>query len=161
MTDTGYVYLTPDGKSRMDEELKRLKTVDRPQVVREIGHARDHGDISENAEYHAAKEKQVLVERKIAELEDKLARVRIIDPGTVVGDRALLLCFVKVRDLKSNEEIRYQLVSAEEADFDADRISVQSPVGRALLGTSKGDRVTVRVPAGEITYDILDIELPG
>ncbi|MBD3297914.1 MAG: transcription elongation factor GreA [candidate division Zixibacteria bacterium] len=159
-SSSGFVYLTPDGQKKMQAELKRLKTVERPKVVSEISSARDHGDLSENAEYHAAKERQVLVERQIAELEDKLSRARTIDEGQVDSDKAYLLSFVSVKDANTGEEIRYQIVSPEEADFDEDRISLHSPIGKGLLGKSKGDRVTIQVPAGELTYDIVNIERP-
>jgi transcription elongation factor GreA len=161
MSSSGYVYLTPEGQKKMQAELKRLKTVERPKVVSEISRARDHGDLSENAEYHAAKERQVLVERQIAELEDKLSRVRTIDEGQVDSDRAYLLSFVEVKDIKSGEVITYQIVSPEEADFDEDRISMHSPIGKGLLGKAKGERVEIQVPAGTLTYDIINIERPS
>ncbi|MEW5700869.1 MAG: transcription elongation factor GreA [Candidatus Zixiibacteriota bacterium] len=161
MSGSGWVYLSPEGLEKLTGELKRLKTVERPRIVAEISRARDHGDLSENAEYHAAKERQVLLERKIAELEDTLRRAKTVDHTTTDSDKAYLLSYVVVRELRSGEEIRYQLVSPEEADFDADRISVQSPVGRALLGKGRGDRVTVQVPAGQIVYDVLDVQRPS
>ena len=162
MADTaGYIYLTPEGRRKLQAELKRLKTVERPRIVSEISRARDHGDLSENAEYHAAKEKQVLLERKISELEEKLTRIKTIPEGNIDPGRAYLLSFVVVRDLKSGEQIRYQLVSPEEADFDLDRISIHAPVGQGLLGKAKGDHVTVKVPAGELQYEVLDVQRPA
>lgn len=152
----GPVYLSPEGHKKLTEELKRLKTVDRPQIVAEISRARDHGDLSENAEYHAAKERQVHLERKIAELEFKLSRARVVE-STADDGRAYLMSFVRVRDLKSGEEIKYQLVSPEEADFDLDRISIKSPVGAGLLGKTAGDKVTIKVPAGELAYEVLEV----
>jgi transcription elongation factor GreA len=161
MTDQhGYIYLTAEGRQKMHDELKQLKTVDRPRIVSEISRARDLGDLSENAEYHAAKERQVLLERKIAELEEKLMRAKTIDQAAVDSDRAYLFSFVRVRDVHTSEEIRYQLVSQEEADFDEDRISIHSPIGKGLLGKSKGEKITITVPAGVLTYEILDIERP-
>jgi len=161
MTDQhGYIYLTAEGRQKMQDELKKLKTVDRPKVVGEISRARDLGDLSENAEYHAAKERQVLVERKISELEEKLMRAKIIDLSEVDTDKAYLFSFVVVKDTRDGEEIRYQLVSPEESNIDEDRISVQSPIGKGLLGKAKGERVTIKVPAGELTYDIISIERP-
>ena len=157
----GYIYLTPEGRQKMQDELKQLKTVDRPRIVAEISRARDLGDLSENAEYHAAKERQVLLERKIAELEEKLMRAKPLDQAAVDTDHAYLFSFVRVKDVRTGEEIRYQLVSPEEADFDLDRISIQSPIGKGLLGKGKGDRVTIKVPAGEHTYEVLDIERPA
>lgn len=155
----GPVYLSPEGHKKLLEELKRLKTVDRPQIVAEISRARDHGDLSENAEYHAAKERQTHLERKISELEFKLSRARIVETTADTG-QAFLMSFIVVRDVKSGEQIKYQLVSAEEADFDLDRISVKSPVGQGLLGKARGDRVTIKVPAGEIVYDVIDVLRP-
>lgn len=153
----GPVYLSPDGHRKLVDELKRLKTVDRPQVVSDISRARDHGDLSENAEYHAAKERQVHLERKIAEIEFKLSRARVVENTADTG-HAYLMSYVLVRDLKSGEEIKYQLVSAEEADFDLDRISIKSPVGASLLGKAKGDKVKIKVPAGELNYEVLDVQ---
>jgi transcription elongation factor GreA len=156
-----WIYLTEEGHQKMQAELRRLKTVDRPRMIGEISRARDMGDISENAEYHAAKERQVLLERKIAELEDKLTRVKTIKEEQFDGTRAYLFSLVRLRDINTGEEIRYQLVSPEEADLDLDRISVRSPIGQGILGKTKGERVTINVPAGEFVYDIIDIERPG
>jgi len=160
VADTGWIYLTPEGEEKLAAELKRLKTGERPRIVAEISRARDHGDLAENAEYHAAKERQVILERKISELEDKLRRAKTVDQNSVDASRAYLFCHVVVRDVKSGEEIRYQLVSPEEADLDADRISIQSPVGQGLLGKGKGEQVSIRVPAGELVYEILDVQGP-
>jgi len=156
-----WVYLTEEGYRKMQAEVHRLKTVDRPRIIGEISRARDMGDISENAEYHAAKERQVLLERKISELEEKLTRVKTIKEDQFDGSRAYLFSLLRLRDVKTGEEIRYQLVSPEEADFDLDRISVRSPIGQGLLGKSKGERVTIKVPAGELIYEIIDIERPA
>ena len=150
------VYLSPEGHKKLVEELKRLRTVDRPMVVSEISRARDHGDLSENAEYHAAKERQVHIERKIGELEFKLSRARVVEETADTG-HAYLMSYVVVRDLKSGEQIKYQLVAAEEADFDLDKISIKSPVGAGLLGKAKGDKVKITVPAGELNYEVLDV----
>lgn len=152
----GPVYLSPEGHKKLVEELKRLKTVDRPTVVSEISRARDHGDLSENAEYHAAKERQVHIERKIGELEFKLSRARVVENTADTG-HAYLMSYVVVLDLKSKEEIKYQLVAPEEADFDLDRISIKSPVGAALLGKTQGDKVKIKIPAGELNYEILEV----
>lgn len=161
MSSSGYIYLSPEGFRKMQEELKRLKTVDRPNVVSEISRARDLGDLSENAEYHAAKERQVLLERKISELEEKIRRAKTFDASSVDSKHAFLLCFVTVKDAKSGETIRYQLVSPEEADFDEDRISIHSPIGKGLLGKAKGETVAIQVPAGTLTYEIVNIERPA
>lgn len=156
----GYIYLSPEGYKKLQDELKRLKTVDRPQVIADISRARDLGDLSENAEYHAAKERQVLIERKISDLEFKIGRVKVLSQDHLNTEQVLLLSHVRVKDVKTGEEIRYQIVSPEEADIDEDRISVQSPIGRGLLGRTRGERVSIQVPAGTLTYDIIDIELP-
>jgi len=156
-----WIYLTEEGYRKMQTEFHRLKTVERPRIVGEISRARDMGDISENAEYHAAKERQVLLERKISELEEKLTRVKTIKEDQFDGSRAYLFSIVRLRDTKTGEEIRYQLVSPEEADLDLDRISVHSPIGQGLLGRAKGERVTIRVPAGELAYEITGIERPS
>ncbi len=151
------IYLSKDGVEKLQKELHRFKTIERPKVVSEIKTAREFGDLSENAEYHAAKEKQVFVERKIAELEDKLTRVRVLDDSNIDASKAYLLSTVRVRDLEDGEEIDYTLVSAEEADVDNDRISIQSPIGKGLLGKAVGDRVQIEVPAGVIEYEVLDV----
>jgi transcription elongation factor GreA len=157
----GWIHLTEEGYRKMLAEVRRLKTVERPRIIGEISRARDMGDISENAEYHAAKERQVLLERKLSELEEKLTRVKTIKEDQFDGSRAYLLSIVRLRDIKTGEEIRYQIVSPEEADFDRDRISVHSPIGQGILGKSKGERVTIKVPAGELACEIIDIERPA
>jgi len=151
------IHLSKEGAEKLQKELHYLKTVKRREVVAEIKHAREMGDLAENAEYHAAKEKQVLIERKIAELEDKLTRVRILDDGEVDTSRAYLLSTVRVRDLRDGEEIDYTLVSPEESDTDANRISIKSPIGRGLLGKAVGERVQIEVPAGLIEYEVLSV----
>ena len=151
------IHLSREGVEKLQKELRYLKTVKRPEVVGEIKHAREMGDLAENAEYHAAKEKQVLIERKIAQLEDKLTRVRILEGTDIDTSRAYLLSTVRVRDLRDGEEIEYMLVSAEEADIDVNRISINSPIGRGLLGKAVGEKVQIEVPAGVIEYEILSI----
>lgn len=151
------IYLSMEGIEKLQKELRHLKTVKRPEVVAEIKHAREMGDLAENAEYHAAKEKQVFIERKIAELEDKLTRVRVLEDGDIDTSRAYLLSTVRVRDLRDGEEIDYTLVSPEETDVDNNRISIKSPIGRGLLGKAPGERVRIEVPAGLIEYEILSI----
>jgi transcription elongation factor GreA len=151
------IHLSKEGAEKLQQELHRLKTIDRMEVVREIKRAREFGDLSENAEYHAAKEKQVFIERKIAELEDQLTRVRIIEAGDIDASKAYLLSTVKLRDCRNGEELEYTLVSAEEADIDNNKISIKSPIGRGLLGKSAGDKVQIQVPAGTIEYEILAV----
>jgi len=151
------IHLSKEGAEKLQKELHKLKTVDRPQIVAEIKRAREFGDLSENAEYHVAKERQVLIERKIAELEDKLTRVQVLDDTEIDSSKAFLLSKVRVRDTADGEEIEYMLVSPEEADVDNDKISIKSPIGRGLLGKSPGETVQIEVPAGVIEYEILSI----
>lgn len=152
------VYLTRDGYNRLKEDLHRLSTQTRTEVLEKIAEARSHGDLSENAEYDAAREEQSQLEAKINELENKLASATILDPKQIKTDRVYILTSVKLRNLDDADEvIEYTLVSSEEADSDLGKISVRSPVGRGLIGKSVGDKVTIRVPKGELHYEILDI----
>lgn len=151
------IYMTKEGRLKLEAELKRLKFEERPKVVAEIKRARELGDLSENAEYHAAKETQGHLERKIAELQEKLTRVRAVDADQVRTDKAYLFAKVLVRDRKSGEEILYTLAPPEEGDVDNDVISVKSPIGAALLGKAEGEIVEIRVPVGILTYEILKI----
>ena len=155
------VPMTPEGQQRLQEELKRLKSVDRPKTIQDIATARDHGDLSENAEYHAAKEKQGFIEGRIKDLEDKLSRAEVIDPTKLKGDRIAFGARVKVSvsDDKGKEleaEIVYRLVGPDEADLAQGSISVTSPLGRALIGREIGDEVRIKMPAGMRVYEILD-----
>jgi transcription elongation factor GreA len=155
--------MTPEGQARLQEELKRLKSVDRPKIIQDIATARDHGDLSENAEYHAAKEKQGFIEGRIKELEDKLGRAEVIDSSKFVGtSRIAFGARVKasVSDAKGKElesEISYRLVGPDEADLKAGTISCTSPLGRALMGKEPGDEVKVQMPAGLRVYEIIDV----
>ena len=151
------LYLSKDGRIKLETEMKRLKFEERPKIVAEIKRTRELGDLSENAEYHAAKEAQGHLERKIAELADKLSRVRSIDIDQIPSDKAYIFADVAVKDLSDGEEITYRLVPPEEADTDNDVISVKSPVGAALLGKAVGDVVEVKAPAGAIRYEIIKI----
>ncbi len=155
--DNEPIYLSRNGIIKLDQMLKKLKTVDRPKIVSEISRARDLGDLSENAEYHAAKESQVYLERKIAELEDKLSRVQMIDTDSIPADKAYLFAKVLVKDLSDGEEIEYTLAPPEEVDVDNDVISIKSPIGIALLGKAVGDKVKIKVPIGTIQYEIIKI----
>ncbi len=142
---------------KLEGELKQLRTVERPRIIEEITRAMQQGDLSENAEYHAAKEAQTHIERKIGELEDKLSRVRSVDIDNIPSDKAYLFAKVLVRDLKRDDEIEYQLVPPEEADVDNDIISIKSPIGAALLGKTVGEQIEIKVPAGIVHYEILKI----
>jgi transcription elongation factor GreA len=141
----------------MEAELKRLKFEERPKLVAEIKRTMEMGDLSENAEYHAAKEAQTHLERKIAQLEDKLTRVRSVDTDQIPTDKVYLFAKVLVKDMRDGEEIEYTLVPADEADVDNDIISVESPIGRGLLGKAEGEKVAISVPAGTLNYEIVKI----
>jgi transcription elongation factor GreA len=143
----------------LEEEFKRLKNVERPRIVREIEEARSHGDISENAEYHAAKERQGLLEGRIRVLEDKLARAQIIDGTGQNSDRVSFGATVVLEDAESGDEVTYTIVGEDEADLKSGLISVTSPVARALMGKEPGAAVEVRVPKGTREFEILDIRL--
>lgn len=143
--------------AKLETELKRLKFEERPKIVAEIKRSMELGDLSENAEYHAAKETQRYIEAKLADLEFKLARVEIVDTDAIPSDKVYLYAKVLVKDLKDGEEIEYTITPAEEADLDNDIISVNSPVAKAMLGKAVGDKVDIKVPVGTISYEILRI----
>lgn len=151
------IYLTIEGYEKIRSELERLQTRERPSVIKAIAEAREYGDLSENAEYHAAKERQEFIENKIMELQEKLVHSEIIDESRMPKDKAYLGARVTLKDKKTGEEIQYILVSTEEADFEQNKISTQSLVGRAILGKSIGDQVEARVPVGTLKYEILAI----
>jgi transcription elongation factor GreA len=152
------VPMTRGGLQRLKDELKRLKNVERPKIVREIAEARSHGDISENAEYHAAKEKQGHVEGRIAQVEHWIATAEVIDVTRHAGDRVIFGATVTLSDTGAGDEVRYRIVGELEADLRQGRISVTSPIARALIGRSEGDTVTVRTPGGPREYEIQTIE---
>ena len=151
------LYMSKEGRLKLEAELKRLKFEERPKIVAEIKRAREMGDLSENAEYHAAKEAQEHLERKISELGEKLTRVRAVDADQIRTDKAYLFAKVLVKDQKSGEEIVYTLSPPEESDVDNDIISIKSPIGAALLGKGVGDVVEIKVPVGILKYEILKI----
>ena len=150
-------YLTREGYKKLKDELQYLKGTKRREISAQIGEARAHGDISENAEYDAAKEAQGHVERRIAALEVKLARVKIIEDENLPDDKVYIGARVKLYDCDADTEVCYLLVSAEEADFKEGKISTTAPVGRALLGREVGDSVKVKTPNGIKEYEILEI----
>lgn len=152
------VPMTPQGHQRLEEELRRLKAEDRPAIIRSIAEARAHGDLSENAEYHAAKEKQAFIEGRIAELEDKTSRAEIIDPATMSGSSIKFGATVVVIDEDSEEKSRFQIVGADESDIDRGRISITSPMARALIGKEAGDQVEVLAPSGSRFYEVASVE---
>lgn len=150
-------YLTHDGYEKLRKELEYLKTTKRKQLSKAIGEARSHGDISENAEYDAAKEAQGLNEKKISELEAKLAAAQIIDEEQMAKDEVLIGATVTLEDVKSGERLAYTLVAEEEADYAQGKISVTSPVGSGLVGHKVGDVAEITVPAGVLRYKVLEI----
>ena len=153
------VPMTPEGHQRLEEELRRLKADDRPAIIRAIAEARAHGDLSENAEYHAAKEKQAFIEGRIAELEDKTSRAEIIDPANMSGTASVKFgATVAVIDEESEEESQFQIVGADESDIDNGRISVTSPMARALIGKEAGDQIEVLAPSGSRFYEVASVE---
>lgn len=157
MENRSFVYLTKDRLHELETELNNLKTNGRKNVAEKIAEARSHGDLSENAEYDAAKNEQEHLEIRISRLSEILARVKIISENDMPNDKIYILHNVKLLDLKTKEEFSYKLVSPEEADLEQDKISVTSPIGKALLGKNKDDIVEIEVPAGRIKYKIVDI----
>ncbi|BBF81577.1 MULTISPECIES: transcription elongation factor GreA [Asticcacaulis] len=152
------VPMTVAGYQSLDDELKRLKSVERPAVIAAIAEARSHGDLSENAEYHAAKERQGWIEGQIAEIEDKISRAQVIDVSKLSGNQIKFGATVTVVDEDTEEEGRYQVVGEHEADVKAGRISLSSPLSRAMIGKEVGDVVEVNTPAGVKAYEILKVE---
>jgi transcription elongation factor GreA len=152
------VPMTRSGLVRLKEELKRLKAVERPKIVKEIAEARAHGDLSENAEYHAAKEKQSHVEGRILQVEHWIASAEVIDVTKHAGDRVIFGATVSLSDSDTGDEVRYRIVGEIEADLKQGKISVTSPIARALIGRSEGDTVTVKTPGGAREYEIDLIE---
>ncbi|TVQ04575.1 MAG: transcription elongation factor GreA [Balneolaceae bacterium] len=151
-------YLSREGYEKLDKELYDLKTRGRKEIANEIAEARSKGDLSENAEYDAAKEAQGHLEKRIAELDNILATSTIIDEKNINTSKAYLLSTVTIRNLKMKKEMKYTLVSKDEADFKLGKISVDSPIGKAVLGTEIGQVVKVKVPAGTLELEILNIE---
>jgi transcription elongation factor GreA len=151
------VPMTPEGQVRLREEMKRLKEIELPQVVKDIGTAREHGDLSENAEYHAAKERQGMIVARISFIEQTLSRAEVIDPSKLSGNKIQFGARVKLVNLDNDKEESYQIVGPEEADIKQNRISVASPLARGLLGREVGDEVKLQMPAGPRQYEILEI----
>jgi len=149
--------MTPSGHAKLRDELARLKSVERPAIVQAIAVARDHGDLSENAEYHAAKDRQGFIEGRIKELEAKIAAAEVIDPAKLSGTRVSFGATVKLQNSQTDEEVTYRIVGADEAELDKGTISITSPLARSLLGKEVGDEVKVRMPGGERVYEVLDV----
>jgi transcription elongation factor GreA len=149
--------MTPQGAQKLKDELVRLKE-ERPKISRDIGVAREHGDLSENAEYHAAKERQGMVEARIKDIEDKLARAEVIDPSKLSGSRVSFGATVELSNTDTDEVVVYRIVGAEESDVALGLISISAPLARALIGKQIGDEVTVKLPAGERCYEVVDVK---
>ncbi len=149
--------MTAAGLARLEDELKTLKTSERPAVIRAIAEAREHGDLSENAEYHAARERQSFIEGRVAELEDIVSRAQVIDISQLSGDQVRFGATVTLADEDSDEEVAYTIVGAHEADIKEGRLSVHAPLARALIGKHLGDMVEVTTPGGSKSYEIVDV----
>jgi transcription elongation factor GreA len=151
------VPITTDGYNRLQEELKRLKSIERPAIIRQIAEAREHGDLSENAEYHAARERQGFIEGRVMELEDKIARAEVIDVTKLSGRTVKFGATVKLADEETDEEQTFQIVGEDEADVGQGLLSITSPLARALIGKSVGDSVEVSTPRGAKSYEVVAV----
>jgi len=154
---TGKIPMTREGYESLLKELKRLKEVERPKIIKEIAEARSHGDLSENAEYDAAKEKQGMLEKKIGETEDKIAKAQIIESSDIDTSRVVFGVSVQLKEEGSGDEITYRIVGTDESDVKMGKISVNSPLARALIGREVNDLVEVKIPAGVKMYRIIQI----
>lgn len=152
-------YYTEEGLKKLKDELHQLRTVDRKMIIKAIADARDKGDLSENAEYDAAKNDQGLLEIKIAKMEEIVANARIVDTSKLDITKVSILTTVKIKNLKNNMEMKYTIVAENEADLKAGKISIDSPIGKGLVGKSVGDKVDVTVPAGVIPFQIMEISI--
>ena len=146
--------MTAEGHAALDAELKHLKSVERPAIIAAISEAREHGDLSENAEYHAAKEKQSFIEGRVAELEDKLARAEVIDVSKLKGEKIVFGATVTLTDVDTEKQATYRIVGEDEADISKGKVSITSPIARALIGKTVGDEAEVAAPGGARVYEI-------
>ncbi|MGE4318176.1 MAG: transcription elongation factor GreA [Deferribacterales bacterium] len=149
--------ITTDGYATIKKELEKLKTVDRKEVVLAIEEARSHGDLSENAEYDAAKERQGMIEARIAELEGKMGRFQVIDTSVLSGDKIVFGATVLIENVDTSEQKKYKIVGPDEANISKGTVSIMSPLARALVNKKKGDEVIVQAPGGDIEYEIIDV----
>ena len=150
--------MTPQGHAALEEELKQLKTVDRPRITAAIAEAREHGDLKENAEYHAAREQQGVCEARIRDIEAKLGGAEVIDPLKLPQEgRVVFGVTVVIENLDTEEQKRYKIVGDDEADFKANKISINSPIARGLIGKSEGDEAKIQTPSGEVEYEIVEV----
>ncbi len=155
---TERVPMTAEGYAQLEAELQRLKSVERPRIIQAIAEARTHGDLSENAEYHAAKEAQGMNEAKVAELEDKLSRAEVIDPKSLSGSTVKFGATVTLVDEDTEEKVKYKIVGELEANVREGKISIGSPIARALIGKSKGDTAEVATPKGTRSYEVVNVQ---
>ena len=149
--------MTADGLQRLEEEMRHLKQVERPAVIRQIAEAREHGDLSENAEYHAARERQSFIEGRLGELEDKISRAEVIDVSKLSGKQVMFGATITLVDEDTDEKASYQIVGPDEADVKSKRLSITSPLARALIGKKVGDSVEVTTPSGSKSYEIVRV----
>ena len=150
--------MTPQGHAALEEELKQLKTVDRPRITAAIAEAREHGDLKENAEYHAAREQQGFCEARIRDIEAKLGGAEVIDPLKLPQEgRVVFGVTVVIENLDTEVQKRYKIVGDDEADFKANKISINSPIARGLIGKSEGDEAKIQTPSGEVEYEIVEV----
>lgn len=152
------VPMTAGGYNRLQDELKHLKSVARPEVIKAIAEAREHGDLSENAEYHAARERQSFIEGRVLELEDRISRAEIIDTSKLSGDTVKFGATVTLADEDTDEEITYQIVGQDESDIKEGRLSITAPLARSLIGKAEGDQVEVTTPGGSKSYEIVTVQ---
>jgi transcription elongation factor GreA len=152
-------YMTEDGLRKLKEELVQMESVQRPEISRQIAEARDKGDLSENAEYDAAKEAQGLLEGKIAQLKGLIASARIIDESAISTDEIQIMNKVTIKNLKTKKDMTYMLVSESEADLKSGKIAVNTPIAQGLLGKKVGDKVDIQVPSGTLSFEVLDISI--
>ena len=148
--------ITPEGAAKLRDELQNLRSVERPKVIQAIAVAREHGDLKENAEYHAARDKQSFIEGRVKEIENKLARAEIIDPTKLEGSKVAFGATVTLAN-ENGEQVKYRILGADEADLSQGSISVTSPVARSLLGKEAGDEVVIKTPGGPRTYEVLEV----
>ena len=156
---SSFIYLSREGMEKLKDELNNLKSIERPKIINQIAEARDKGDLSENAEYDAAKEAQGLLEARIARLESELSKSRVLDEKNIDLSTAKLLTTVKIENIQSKQKMSYTLVSESEADLKNKKISVSSPIGKGLMGKKVGEIVDISVPSGAIKFKILDITI--
>lgn len=152
-------YMTEEGFEKLKEEINQLETVDRPAISRQIGEARDKGDLSENAEYDAAKEAQGILEAKIAQMKNLLANARLIDKSTIGTDSVQILNKVTIKNKKNNQQMTYTLVAESEANLRENKIAVSTPIAQGLLGKKVGDVVDIKVPSGLVTFEVVEIDI--